>query len=111
MAAETVLIYRDTMLGPSETFILAQAESLPEFRPFYVGAREIPGIEVPRDRRFLINDGTRRGRAREILFKVFGWVSARQVAVLARKQPRLIHAHFGTDGLLALPLARALRVP
>src|SRR6185437_3659657 len=25
--------------------------------------------------------------------------------------PRLIHAHFGTDGLLALPLARALGIP
>jgi glycosyltransferase involved in cell wall biosynthesis len=111
MAADTVLIYRDTLLPQSETFIVSQAESLSDFAPFYVGARQVPGIEVSPDRRFLINDGTRRGRAREILFKVLGRISRRQIEALAARNPRLIHAHFGPDGLLALPLSRALRVP
>jgi glycosyltransferase involved in cell wall biosynthesis len=30
---------------------------------------------------------------------------------LARLQPVLVHAHFGPDGVLAMPLARRLRVP
>jgi colanic acid/amylovoran biosynthesis glycosyltransferase len=111
MTAGVVLIYRDTLLPPSETFIVAQAESLSAFTPFYVGARRVPGIEVPPDRRFFVNDGSWRGRVREVAFKVLDQVSSRHIEHLARRQPRLIHAHFGPDGVLALPLARALRIP
>ena len=31
--------------------------------------------------------------------------------LLAGRSPALVHAHFGTDGVYALPLARAMRVP
>jgi colanic acid/amylovoran biosynthesis glycosyltransferase len=111
MSLDTVLIYRDTLLPPSETFILAQAESLSRFTPFYVGARRVPGIEVPSNRRYFMNDGSWLGRAREIRFKVFDRVSSRELEILAHTRPRLIHAHFGPDGVLALTLAQALRVP
>lgn len=111
MSPDTILIYRDTLLAPSETFILAQAESLSGFTPFYVGARQVPGIEIPSDRSFFVNDGTWLGRTREIRFKVFDQISSRHVELLAHRKPRLIHAHFGPDGVLALPLARALRLP
>ncbi|HEY0477142.1 MAG TPA: glycosyltransferase [Kofleriaceae bacterium] len=111
MARDTVLIYRDTLLLASETFILSQAESLSGFTPFYVGSRPVAGIEVPADRRWFVNDGSWLGRCREILFKVYDRVSPGQVEALARTQPRLIHAHFGPDGVLAVPLARALRLP
>ncbi|TMQ07214.1 MAG: glycosyltransferase [Deltaproteobacteria bacterium] len=111
MPRDTVLIYRDTLLPPSETFILSQAESLTEFTPFYVGARRVAGIEVPAERRLLVNDGSWLGRCREVGFKVLDRVSPRQLEMLARRAPRLVHAHFGPDGVLALPLARALGVP
>jgi glycosyltransferase involved in cell wall biosynthesis len=111
MTVDTVLIYRDTLLPPSETFILSQAESLSGFTPFYAASRQVPGIEVPAERRWLVSDGSWRGRCREVLFKVFERISVEQLATLAGIRPRLIHAHFGPDGLLALPLARALCVP
>ena len=111
MNPDTVLIYRDTLLSPSETFILSQAESLSGFRPFYVGARRVPGIEIPSDRSFFVNNGSWLGRYREILFKVYDRLSPGHLEVLARQKPRLIHAHFGPDGVLALAFARALRLP
>jgi glycosyltransferase involved in cell wall biosynthesis len=111
MSRDTVLIYRDTLLLSSETFILSQAESLSGFTPFYVGSRPVAGIEVPADRRWFVNDGSWLGRCREVLFKVYDRVSPGQLEALARQQPRLIHAHFGPDGVLAVPLARALRLP
>jgi glycosyltransferase involved in cell wall biosynthesis len=106
-----VLIYRDTLLLQSETFILSQADSLSDFTPLFVAAREVAGIELPADRRFLVSDGSWPGRCREILFKVFARIGPGQRDALARRAPRLIHAHFGPDGVLALPLARALRIP
>jgi hypothetical protein len=54
----TVLIYRDELLGASETFIPAQAESLRHFRPFYLGLRRIPGLPLPQGRfHFISRDG------------------------------------------------------
>src|SRR4029453_11909383 len=43
-------------------------------------------------------------------FKLFGGTGRFQTR-LAGLSPRLVHAHFATDGLLALPLARSLGVP
>lgn len=108
---DTVLVYRDTLLPTSETFILAQAESLSQFTPLYVGARAVPGLAVPAERRVLINDGSWIGRYREARFKLLDQLSPRQITQLARRAPRLVHAHFAPDGLLALPIARALGVP
>lgn len=111
MGPETVLIFRDTLLPPSETFILSQAESLSGFTPFYVGSRRVPGLDIPADRHLFVNDGTWFGLCREILFKVYDRISPAQLEVLARRKPRLIHAHFGTDGVAGLLLARALHLP
>jgi colanic acid/amylovoran biosynthesis glycosyltransferase len=111
MCPDTVIIYRDTLLPQSETFILSQAESLSSFTPFYVGARKVPGIEVPADRRLFVNDGGWLGRYREIRFKVFGRISPEHRDALVRRKPRLVHAHFGPDGVLAMTIARSLRIP
>ena len=107
----TVLIFKDNILPPSETFILAQGEGLERFRAFYVGAKKVKGIAVPLERALFINNGGRLGRCREILFKMFDWVSSAQLETLRRLGPSLIHAHFGPDGVLAQPLAKALRLP
>ncbi len=49
------------------------------------------------------------GALDRLLFKQFGHIPP--VPDLARLRPRLIHAHFGRGGALALPLARALKLP
>ncbi len=111
MIERNVIIFRDTILPPSETFILSQGEGLRNFNSIYVGSRKIRGIEVPPDRSFFINDGTFLGRCRELLFKTTGLVSPGQLATIRKNRPLLIHAHFGPDGVLAQSLANACGLP
>lgn len=67
-------------------------------------------MQVPEERMLVVNQGGLAGRANEIAFRVLG--SAPDLARRLRAlNPGLIHAHFGLDGVKALPLARALRVP
>jgi len=106
-----VLIYRDWLLPPSETFVLAQAEALERFTPYYIGSRLIKeGLRTPPERTLLLNEYTPIGWAREASFKMFGFAPA-LVAPAKKLKPLLIHAHFGIGGSLALPLKRYLQIP
>jgi glycosyltransferase involved in cell wall biosynthesis len=100
-----VAIFRSPLFNASETFVTGHAEGLRRYRPVLVGlvrkgGHSLPGIPIllpksPLERLAL----TLAGRARSL------------GARLAEERPSLIHAHFGTDGLLALPLAEQLRIP
>lgn len=105
-----LVIYRDELLGASETFILRQAEALREFRPVYVGLRWVEGLRVPAERCELLVEPGRMNRARRLFCEVFG-PSERQAARVRALSPALVHAHFGPDATHAMPLARALGVP
>jgi glycosyltransferase involved in cell wall biosynthesis len=108
---QTVLIYRDWLLPPSETFVLAQAEALERFTPYYIGSRLIKeGIPTPQDRTLLLNEGNLLGWMREACFKITGFAPT-IVAPAQKLNPKLIHAHFGIGGSLALPLKRYLKTP
>ncbi|PWT93473.1 MAG: glycosyl transferase [Acidobacteria bacterium] len=102
---QNIIIFRDHLLKRSETFILSQAEKLKDFTPYYVGSRKMNQLLLPKERTITAN-----GRLREMAFRLFGYASPfiRQVKNL---NPVLIHAHFGPDGVLALPIARALQIP
>lgn len=105
-----VVIYRNQLLSSSETFVLKQAEALQDFIPYYVGSRRVPGLPLPPGRTLVANHGGLSGRMREAVFRLRGSdpiLSARVKAL----DPVLVHAHFGLDGVNALPLARALRLP
>jgi colanic acid/amylovoran biosynthesis glycosyltransferase len=67
---------------------------------------ERKGEVVPRLREAIVADGV----SERLAFHLRGR-GGRIEAELRAAQPALIHAHFGTDGLLVLPLARALGVP
>ena len=105
-----LVIYRDELLGASETFILRQGEALHDFRPVYVGLRSVDGLRVPDERRELLIGPGKLNRARRAFCTLFG-PSQRQAARVRARCPALIHAHFGPDATHALPLARALGVP
>jgi colanic acid/amylovoran biosynthesis glycosyltransferase len=105
-----VLIYRDRLLYPSETFIREQTESLERFTPYYLGARPIRGIETPGARTLFIGGSGAIGRMNEILFKGLH-MAPFTFNRLSRIRPQLIHAHFGMDAVEAMPIARRLRVP
>ncbi len=108
-ARPRVLIFRSTLLGSSEAFIREQGEALERFEPWYAGCRR-GAAGVPAERSVLVSAGGTTGRLRELMFKLTGIASGlrRRVGAIA---PALVHAHFGPDAVLILPLARALGVP
>jgi colanic acid/amylovoran biosynthesis glycosyltransferase len=107
----TVLIFKETLLPVSETFVAAQADHLTQFRPRYVGlGRVSPSLPLPDDSIVLTNDESLLSSFRQKLY--------RRVAIApgfhrkaADVGARLIHAHFASGGRSALPLARHLRIP
>lgn len=107
--APRVLIFRSTLLGRSETFIREQGEALERFEPWYAGCR-YGEAGVPAERSVVVNPRGPAGRLRELAFKLTGVAPGlrRRVGAIA---PALVHAHFGPDAALILPLTRALGVP
>jgi colanic acid/amylovoran biosynthesis glycosyltransferase len=106
----TVVIFCDHLLYLSETFIRAQAQALERFSPVYAGSRRVAGLALPEGSIYTINSGDTAGRVREVVFKLFG-LAPNLVRRLRALHPVLVHAHFGPDGLRALPLSRALGLP
>ncbi|MBF5042766.1 glycosyltransferase [Aggregicoccus sp. 17bor-14] len=107
--APRVLIYRDRLLPPSETFILQQAEALRRFTPVYLGAQAVRGLPTPAERTFVVHPRDERSLA-GVAFRLVG-TAPRLFRALERLQPQLVHAHFGPDGVQALGVARRLRCP
>jgi colanic acid/amylovoran biosynthesis glycosyltransferase len=106
----TVVVFCDHLLYPSETFIRAQAQALRRFTPVYAGSRRVPGLNLPMDSTYTISEGNLAGRIREVFFKLFGFAPsfARRLREL---NPVVLHAHYGANGLRALPLAEKLGIP
>lgn len=105
-----ILIYRDSLLPASETFVRSQAEALQSFVPYYVGSQRVHGLSLPEERTIVIDRGGALGKTSQVCYKLSGFAPNffRQIRKL---NPALIHAHFGPDGLTALPLAKKLAVP
>jgi glycosyltransferase involved in cell wall biosynthesis len=104
------LIYRDQLLPFSETFILNQAEAMRTYAPTFVGRRRVPGIDLGEHEAVVIDEGGVPGALRWAR-SLCGRPPADFLARLRGRSPRLIHAHFGPDGVNALPLQRRLGVP
>jgi colanic acid/amylovoran biosynthesis glycosyltransferase len=106
-----VLIFKETLLQPSETFVLAQMRALSEYEPILVGLeRAHPSLPLGQEPLLLSDRGPAISALRSKLYRRKG------IAPLFHHQakrlfPDLVHAHFASGGRSALPLARALRVP
>ncbi|MDY7020998.1 MAG: glycosyltransferase [Cyanobacteriota bacterium] len=110
MTKPNLAIFSGRLLPPSETFVRAQAEGVQQFNPYYLGARFVKGLTLPRERTLVVNSGGTLGAVQEVLFKSFGFAPQFYQKV-QQINPVLIHAHFGPCGALALPLARTLKLP
>lgn len=101
MPTPWLIIYRHTLLNYSETFIEQQGVRLQSFRAFYLGLQQVEGgIKLPRD-------------TYGVLLSRSGFFSGLRLAYqlfmkLRHLKPRLIHAHFEGDGIVALYLAKLL---
>lgn len=98
-------IYRSPLFNDSETFVQAHAAGLTRYQPLLVGLEDRRNARAAFRERMLV-----AGTAEALRLKLAG-SAPRLTERLRRTSPALIHAHFATDGLLALPLARALGVP
>lgn len=105
MIQRSVAIFRLHLFKPSETFIPGQVSRLARWKPTYVG-RSLMG-PVPEDADVRLVAGSRFSGLR------FGLLAdpAPVLASFGSWRPELIHAHFGIDATLALPVARRLGVP
>ncbi len=104
-ARPVAAIFRSPLFNASETFVRTHALSLRRYRPLVVGLERkghvLPALE---DKLLVATEAERAA------LKFLG-AAGRLAERLRPFAPRLIHAHFGTDGLVALPLAETLGIP
>ena len=105
-----LLVYRDRIVPRSEAhFLRRQYVGFRTLRPVWIGCRKDVGLpDLGADPLLLGGRGV-AGLFDRLMFKQLGRIPP--TPDLAMLQPRLIHAHFGRGGALALPIARALRLP
>lgn len=106
MKKNKVLIFRQQLFKPSETFITSQAENLQKYLPVYIG-RNTFGIE-PKNSQYIL-------LAKETLYDQIKYVITRCPQIhnetTSTMDIKIIHAHFAVDGVYALPLAKKIKVP
>lgn len=105
-----ILIYRDQLLPYSETFIPAQVKSLSHYDAFYGGSRRLNSILKTQDT-VIFDELSQFSRLWKGMYKVGGIVSPRWLKALRDHNPALVHAHFGSDGGLVIPICKRLQIP
>ena len=112
MSKRTVLIYRNELLPPSETFIRAQAGMLQKFTPVFAGLKQVQGsLDLGSSRILtLSNSESWSWRLRRRVFLRTGRSEALLKAIAAQR-PELAHAHFAIDAGAVLPVAMRLGIP
>src|SRR5690606_5174188 len=108
-----VLIFRKELLPWSETFIAAQGGALQRYRPVFAGYRlaQAGNSYLAGHERVVLADHTFSAGLGKAAIKALRLTPPRWRRALAAHHPVLLHAHFGTNALDAIPIARALGVP
>ena len=105
-----LLVYRDRIIPPSEAhFLRRQYVGFRRLAPVWIGCRTDVGLPDLGVEPILLGRRGVAGAFDRLAFKQFGRIPP--APDLATLRPRLIHAHFGRGGALALPIARALKLP
>lgn len=104
-AERRVAIFRSPLFNPSETFVTGHVAGLRRYRPILIGLVG-KGGEAPAGVPLLLP----RSPVERLALTLAGRAGALGRRLEAER-PHLIHAHFGTDGLIALPLAERLGIP
>jgi colanic acid/amylovoran biosynthesis glycosyltransferase len=108
--AREIAVFRHNLFRISEPFITQQAGQLRRYKPLYVGRLRYGDAPAGADSLSLRDLGGLWPMAR------IGWQMLTRnpgpyQRLLAAHRPALIHAHFGIEGVYALPLARRLGIP
>jgi colanic acid/amylovoran biosynthesis glycosyltransferase len=105
-----VAIFRHNLFRISEPFIADQAQHLRRYRPFYVGRKRF-GLPPDGARSLTLEDLYKRWTLPRIGWQMLTGDAQPYVRLLGRCRPRLIHAHFGIEGVSALKVAMQLKIP
>ncbi len=107
----TAIVFRDRLLTPSETFIIEQAQALRHYYPVLAGLRRTEPTLRHALPEILLSGGS--GTADKIAAKVYRYapLAPSFFRRLRAVSPSILHAHFATDGVQALPIAKALHLP
>src|SRR5258707_3982185 len=105
-----VAIFRHNLFRISEPFIAGQAQHLRRYRPFYVGRKRF-GPPPNGASSLALEDLYRRCTLPRIGWQMLTGNMRPYLRLMARQRPSLIHAHFGIEGVSALPLAMRLEIP
>lgn len=108
---KNLIIYRDELLPYSETFIPAQVENFSSYTGFYVGTSHSPNPLISQEKTIILSDIVSSPGIWKTAYKLAEFPHPTWVKRLESLSPTLIHAHFGLDGVLALPLAKKLNLP
>jgi colanic acid/amylovoran biosynthesis glycosyltransferase len=108
--AREIAVFRHNLFRISEPFITQQAGQLRRYRPLYVGRLRYGDAPDGADSLALSDLGGPLPLAR------IGWQMLTRnpepyLRLLKGRRPALIHAHFGVEGVYALPVARRLGIP
>lgn len=108
-----VLVYRNTLLSYSETFIRAQILSYRRWHGVLAGAERLPGSNLEGLTTLLLGKGKPSigNRAFRRVRERIGFAPPSAVAQLNREAAQLAHVHFGTDAVRIWPVLRRLKIP
>ncbi len=108
---KTVLIYKTELLPMSETFIQAQAGALRKYRPRFAGLQRAPrSLPLPDDTILAVNGRHSISRAKLHLYRLSG-IAPHFLKQIRDTAAVLIHSHFATESVTALPVAKTLKAP
>ncbi|MGI8817739.1 MAG: glycosyltransferase [Gemmatimonadales bacterium] len=108
-----VIVYRNTLLPYSETFIRAQVLSYRGWDAVLAGAERLPGSNLEGLTTLLLGKGrpSVSGRVFRRVRERLGYAAPSIVAQLDREAAQLAHVHFGTDAVRIWPVLRRLNLP
>jgi glycosyltransferase involved in cell wall biosynthesis len=106
MSGGAFVAYRDRLAPRSElTFLSRQYVAFERLKPLWLGRKRDVGFDQLGGEARLLGGGWIEREAYKFLGRLPGEPDLRAL------RPKLVHAHFGRGGALALPMARALGVP
>ena len=105
-----IAVFRHNLFRISEPFITQQAERLRRYKPLYVGRLRYGDPPTGANALALRDSGGFWAMPR-IGLQTITRDPEPYIRLLAGRRPALIHAHFGVEGVYALPVARRLGIP
>jgi glycosyltransferase involved in cell wall biosynthesis len=102
-------IFRHTLLPPSETFIAEQSSHITKFDVHYFGRERGEGdFNLPNCH--LIQEKPHKRSPGQVWYTLTG-KSKKLTKMMKAVGPQLLHAHFGVEGVYAMPYAKSLGIP